>query len=409
MKPKLRSLDINPIERQGEEYWHFHDRIGIAADAAVPREFGPLLGLFDGTRDAAAIVATYAQRGGEDLPQEFVENLIAQLDEGLLLDSPHFAARFQAITGEFAAEPTRPAAFAGLSYPAQPDALREMLGEFFEEAAAFQVPSADFDAARLRGVVVPHIDFMRGGAVEALAYHQLANQEFDVFVILGIAHCGVRYPFCGAAKSYDTPFGTAPVDEEFMAALQDRVGERLTAEQFVHRSEHSIEFVAVFLQYLEHLKNARIVPILCGGFHDEVRRGVSPLQNPDIASFCATLREVVLEWRSKGQRVGLIASVDLSHVGARFGDESQLTQARLSAIEKDDREFLACAELGSAEALHAHIARDENARNVDAHPALFTLLAAFPELRAQLLEYSQAYDEAANSVVSFASMTLYEN
>jgi hypothetical protein len=65
--------------------------------------------------------------------------------------------------------------------------------------------------------------------------------------------------------------------------------------------------------------------------------------------------------------------------------------------------------LGAAEVLHAHIARDENARNVDAHPALYTLLAAFPELRAQLLEYSQAYDEAANSVVSFASMTIYED
>jgi predicted class III extradiol MEMO1 family dioxygenase len=147
---------------------------------------------------------------------------------------------------------------------------------------------------------------------------------------------------------------------------------------------------------------------LCGGFHDEVRRQISPLENPDIADFCTALRELVSERQSRGQRVGLIASVDLSHVGSRFGDESELSDDKLRAIEIADRKFLACADLGSADALHAHIAQDNNARNVDAHPALYTLLAAFPELRAQLLEYAQAYDEAANSVVSFASMTIYE-
>ncbi|MDQ3813415.1 MAG: AmmeMemoRadiSam system protein B, partial [Armatimonadota bacterium] len=217
-----------------------------------------------------------------------------------------------------------------------------------------------------------------------------------------------HYPFCGAAKDYETPLGTASADVEFMQALEQRVGERLQAEQFAHKNEHSIEFVAVFLQYLEQFQNARIVPILCGSLHEEVQRKTSPAENADVGQFCIALRDTVRTWERKGQRVGFIASVDLAHVGPNFGDPRPVTPEQLRAIERADREFLACVELGAAEALHAHIARDDNARNVDAHPALYTLLLAFPELRAQLLHYTYA-DAPSRSIVSFASMALYED
>jgi AmmeMemoRadiSam system protein B len=127
--------------------------------------------------------------------------------------------------------------------------------------------------------VVPHIDFARGGVVEALAYEPLRTEEFDVLVVLGIAHKGVRYPFCAAAKDFETPLGTAQCDREFLEALQQRIGTRLTCEQIAHKNEHSIEFVAVFLQHFEKLKNARIVPIICGGFFDEIQSGESPSGN----------------------------------------------------------------------------------------------------------------------------------
>jgi predicted class III extradiol MEMO1 family dioxygenase len=80
---------------------------------------------------------------------------------------------------------------------------------------------------------------------------------------------------------------------------------------------------------------------------------------------------------------------------------------RLMQIEADDRLFLRRVESGDCEALHKELSRDNNVRNVDAHPALYTMFAAFPQWRAQLLAYAQAYDEEANSVVSFASMTVY--
>lgn len=133
------------------------------------------------------------------------------------------------------------------------------------------------------------------------------------------------------------------------------------------------------------------------------------MKNPQIAEFVQALRATVEEHQARGKRIGLIASVDGAHVGSRFGDDELLTPQRLEEIQTQDMEFLRAIEIGDREALHRVLACDNNARNVDAHPAVYTLMAAFPELRAQLLDYQQAFDSEANSVVSFASMTLYEN
>jgi MEMO1 family protein len=408
---RWRALDIQPVTIKGDELLYFHDRQGFAPACGVPRALAPLLGLFDGTRTVGEIIADFALMGGEELPEAFVRRIVEQLDESLLLDSPRFAAHAGAVEAEFVRNPIRPALHAGQSYPANPGTLRSHLTGYFEQAAQLPVESTLPAGAKVRGAVVPHIDFNRGGPVEALGYQPLLGAGFDVIVALGIAHCGVAYPWCAAAKDYWTPLGTARAEADFVAALQGRVGARLTEEQFAHKSEHSVEFVAVFLQYLEGLQTAHLVPILCGSLHGEARltsSSESPGERREVALFCAALRETVAEWEAQGRRVGLIASVDLAHIGSRFGDDTPLTPARLRAIEAADREFLSCAAQGDAEALHAHIARDHNARNVDAHPALYTLLRAFPELRAGLLHYAQAFDAQANSVVSFAAMTLYE-
>lgn len=407
MKPKMRALEVVPLEHNGEECLLLRDRMGFSPDAVLPRDLGPLLALFNGRRTVAEIFAEYERIGGEALPLWFQEKLLRELDELLLLDSPHFQTMRGDTLREFADETLRAAAFSGLSYPDEAQELGALLDGFFGKAARLPLNNTQTPPGCLRGIVVPHIDFTRGGPVEALAYQPLFDQSFDVLVVLGIAHCGVRYPFCATAKDYETPLGLCRTDAEFVAALQERIGARLTEEQFAHKNEHSIEFVAVFLQHIATLKHTRIVPILCGGFHDETRSGASPDSNPDIHSFITALREVTAQWEAQGQRVGFIASVDGAHVGSQFGDDTPLTPSRLKEIEQADREFFACAESGDAEALHQAMARDQNARHVDAHPALYTLLKAFP-LRGQLLHYAQAYNAEANIVVSFAAMTLHE-
>jgi MEMO1 family protein len=227
-------------------------------------------------------------------------------------------------------------------------------------------------------------------------------------VVFGIAHSGVHYPFCAAPKDYATPLGTAQCDREFLHDLQNRVGDQLIEEQYAHKNEHSIEFVAVFLQHFSELRNCQIVPILCGGFFEEIRTGTSPMKNAQIAQFIEALREVTQRHEGRGRKIGFIASVDGAHVGTQFGDNRVLTSERLKQIETLDLQFWQTVEQGDAEAMHAHIYQDNNARNVDAHPAVYTLLSAFP-LRAELLHYGQAYNAQQNIVVSFGSLSLYES
>jgi AmmeMemoRadiSam system protein B len=376
-----------------------------------------LLQLFDGQRTQEEIIAEYTRRGGERLPSEFLSSIVSQLDERLLLESPHFREVRQSEVSHFEAFPTRPNAFAGRSYPDNPDALREHLSGYFKRAHALQLAhtpapgsmtNTGIAGRTVMGCVVPHIDFGRGGAVEALAYVPLMEEKFDTLIVLGIAHGGVRYPFCLAPKDHETPLGTAMCDHDLCDALQARIGHKLTAEQWAHKIEHSVEFVAVFTQYVESLRNSKLVPIICGGFFEEIESGDSPAQNSEIAAFASALRAVCEEWSAQGKRVGFIASVDGAHVGSQFGDDSPLDIQRLADIERADREFWSLIERGDREAMHAHIAHDGNARNVDAHPALYTLFLAFPELRACLQHYAQAYNREANIVVSFAALTLFK-
>ncbi|HEX8552953.1 MAG TPA: AmmeMemoRadiSam system protein B [Abditibacteriaceae bacterium] len=408
LRPRLRgTLEAIAITHENEEYWLLRDRQGDAPDAIVPREMGALLALLDGSRTRDEIDAEIERNA--DVPEGFLDDFLAQLDEALLLDSPHFRAHQQEQLENYLSSPTRESTLAGRAYPDDTARLRKQLNGYFLAARKIEVRSkTTVLPEKIRGCIVPHIDFRRGGVAEALAYESLQNEKFDTLVILGIAHAGVRYPFCLLPKGFETPLGTARCDDEFCASLEKQLGPRLTAEALTHRDEHSVEFVAVFAQHLANLRDARIVPIICGGFFRELQNRTSPSHNADLTEFARVLRQTCGEWTRNGKRVGIICSVDGAHVGSNFDDDTPLTPERLAEIEREDVVAWQCVENGDREAFHAALAKDNNARNVDAHPAVYTTLLAFPEWRARLLHYDQAFSEEENSVVSFAALQLFE-
>ena len=415
MNPRLRRLQIQrvPDPNDDGELLVFHDPAAYAPDLALDAGLAPLLALLDGTRSLEQL-NEMVRRSDPDVPADWLAEFIAELDDNLLLDSPHFAAQQSERESDWHDASARPAAFAGRSYP---DDASE-LGEFLEAKRAIgeaRLPTRVYDAAEVRGIVTPHIDFHRGGHTEAASYAPLienvraTGKPFDTFVVFGIAHAGVRYPFCALNKDYQTPLGAMRCDGQFIASLTERVGPPLLAENFVHKDEHSIEFCAVMCQHFAELKNARIVPILCGGFWESLRSGEPPeTAEPQVGAFIEALRDVTRQHEIAGRKIGVIASVDGAHVGTQFGDETPLTPAKLQEIKREDRRWCAAIEAGDKSALHGHFARDGNRFNVDAHPALYSIMAAFPDLRGQLLDYDQAYHKGPNIVVSFASLALFE-
>src|SRR5207247_2596728 len=86
-----------------------------------------------------------------------------------------------------------------------------------------------------------------------------------LFVIVGTCHVGMRHPFALTRKDYDTPLGPARADRDFVEALAARAAQDCFGSELAHRSEHSIEFQAVFLQYLyAGRRDITVVPLLTG-------------------------------------------------------------------------------------------------------------------------------------------------
>lgn len=156
--------------------------------------------------------------------------------------------------------------------------LRKQLDEIFDYKDGPGLPNTDTPTGRMIGLIAPHIDIRRGSTSYAKSYWELAREcRARTFVILGITHSETTRRFVLTKKDFDTPLGTVATDRELVERIAGLTGEQsgpgqgsldFFVDEFAHRNEHSIEFQAVFLQYLfGGRENFKIVPILCTAFH----------------------------------------------------------------------------------------------------------------------------------------------
>lgn len=156
-----------------------------------------------------------------------------------------------------ATQPIRPAAVAGLFYPADPDTLRAQLHALLSQAGAVSSHAAP------KALIVPHAGYIYSGPIAASAYALLAPlREFIRRVILiGPSH---RVAFAGAAlpgcSAFATPLGPVEIDSEAVFALARQPG--VIFDDRAHAQEHALEVQLPFLQtMLDHFK---ILPLSLG-------------------------------------------------------------------------------------------------------------------------------------------------
>ena len=399
--PRLRAVEAFPVEQDGERYVALRDPAGYtSAVVMLPVALIDILALLDGAHDIGAIQAEIARRDGELVAREHIEQLVAALDEQGFIDSPAFAARRTSIDRTFLVAPRRRAQHAGGAYAGEPTPLRAAMDRFFAPPDGPGPPAA-FRGGGVHGLVAPHIDFHRGGPAYAWAYRQLAERgESDLFVIFGTCHAGMEHPFALTRKDFDTPLGAARTDRDFVDALARRARQDCFGSELAHRIEHSIEFQAVFLQYLYGgRREISIVPVLTSYVHEALARGRRPQDDPRVPAFLDALGETVANC---GRRVAFIAGADLAHMGPRFGDPAPITPAELSVIDREDREMLAAVEAADAEAFFECARRDHDRRRVCGLSPIYTLLRALDGVPGTLQRYGQWPDP--EGVVSFASV-----
>ena len=246
-----------------------------------------------------------------------LESLVNRLDAAMVIEGP----TFEAFHRSYRESGRRPAALAGRSYAATVRALAasSSSSSWTPTVPAFAAKVQRRAHAGSRGVLSPHIDFQRGGPIYTWAYRELVEQSnADTFVILGVAHQYCRRRFALTCKDFETPLGVVPTDRAYVDRIASLAGRDLFDDELSHRTEHSIEFQVVFLQYvLGGQRDFSIVPILVGSFHDLMEKGVEPIADPEVSRFVQALR--VAESAS-GKRVAYIGGIDLCHVGPEFGD-----------------------------------------------------------------------------------------
>ena len=215
---------------------------------------------------------------------------------------------------------TRRPAVAGMFYPAEAPALREMVDGFLQTVEA-DPPS------RALGAIAPHAGLVYSGQCAA---HVLKRVDIPaVVVILAPNHTG-RCTAPGGASvwargGFLTPLGEVPVAEALADALLARCN-LAGADRTAHLGEHAIEVELPFLQVLAG--PVEILPVVLA-WDDWLR----------AQQLATTLAELVRQWP---QPVLLLASSDMTHYESADRAAAKDRMA-LDAIERLDAEGLLAA------------------------------------------------------------------
>jgi MEMO1 family protein len=405
--PKLRSINVFPVQSSGQSLLCLQDPQNISEKALLlPLPLYFVVSLFDGQHSILDIQTEYMRRFGEFLYTEKLQEIITQLDENFFLEGERFQEALREKEESFKKGSVREAVFAGKSYEADSDRLRSQLERYFIGSDGPGGLGEKKGITGLKGVVAPHIDFQRGGFCYAFAHQEVWERNSSrCFVIFGTAHTPMQNPFCLTRKDFITPLGALNVDRELVDAIQTRYSEDLFKDEGVQRSEHSIEFQCVFLRYLYPEPNSlKIVPILCGSFHQAVEQRISPAEFGPIRQFIDALKESVL---SLGREVCYIASADLAHMGLQFGDQQGISEYGLRVLSQEDQEMLEYAEKMDEEGFFSAISNESDRRRICGLPAIYSMLKTLEAREGKVLKYGQAFTRETQSVVSFASLAFY--
>lgn len=398
-RPRLRYVEVIPLEHEGKPAFALRDPAGFAPHTVVVSPAVVLiLQHFDGRRSVAEIAAAVSAAVSQEIPVQQIAELAASLDEARFLEGPAFDAHRHDVVTRFRAAPRREPSHAGQAYPAETEELRDW-------CTALPAAAAPAAAGRLVGAAAPHIDLRFGGASCKQVHETLRQRapDVDTVVVLGTGHCAAD-PFVLTRQHYGTPLGDVLTDRELVDELARRLGDDVFDAEFLHAQEHSIEFQAVFLR-LGNAAPPRALPVLVGSFHEFLVTGQEPFEDERIRRFVGELQDAV---ERLGRRVQYLASIDLSHLGPRYGDPCGLTAEEAAVVEQEDRALLALAAAGDAEGFFRHNQERADRRRVCGFSALYTLLRLLPGARGTLLRYEQTTFPGTEDTVAHCAMLFEE-
>ncbi|MEE8483513.1 MAG: AmmeMemoRadiSam system protein B, partial [Nitrospinota bacterium] len=320
-KPVMRPVDTFPVEHEGEKLILLRDPQSFSENSlTITLAAYMIIVNMNGHNTVEEILNEFNKTYKASLKLKEMRQLVDSLDNAYLLQNENFQKHMKKTVKEFADMPVRKSSLAGRSYPENPDELSKQLDGYLNGKSNGKGKSPF-------AIVAPHIDLNAGGETFGAAFSQIKDSKAETFVILGIGHTLAEDFFACVKKDFETPIGTSPVDAEFLKNLEKDFGEPIYENQFAHRSEHSAEFQVLFLQKLFGGENPprKIVPILLS-FPENIDELDHPVFNKErVDKFIAALSKGI---ERLGDKVCVIAGIDMSHIGRRFGHKDGAPEKR---------------------------------------------------------------------------------
>ena len=212
----------------------------------------------------------------------------------------------------------RPAAVAGLFYPASADELQRQIDHFLAQANEKTAPASA--TTWPKAIIAPHAGYIYSGPIAASVYARLqaARGQIRRVVLLGPAH---RVPVPGLAlpsvEGFITPLGVVPIDTAAVAAIRQLP--QILVSDLAHQQEHSLEVHLPFLQRV--LGEFQLLPLVVGD-----------------ASAAQVMQVLKALWQES--HCLIVVSSDLSHYHD-YASATQQDQATTKAIESLNYEAIA--------------------------------------------------------------------
>lgn len=393
--PKVRWLDVVPTVHEGKEVFVLRDPEGITEKSLlVSRDILFLISFMDGTRSAHDIRAECAKVSGLVVDADRIASVVRALDDCFLLINSKYEEHVRSLRAAYDAEPFRSAYLPGKSYPDDPVALRSYL------AALMAQVREPVNKGRVAGMIVPHIDYARGGEVYGPVYRYLPKEEKMLFVVFGTCHKLTRKIWSISLKDVATPLGRISTPRHMAEIIACDPLLKEYVDEWPHRNEHSIELQLPLLQFLLEGRQFEVLSILTGSFHEYVENGRS-LDQGEVPALLERLKSLVASHEGP---VVLLAAADLAHIGAQFGDGQPL-HTMLEESKKRDAELLERIANVDGPGFFETVRKEGDRRRICGLAPIYFVLSMLDAQLGEVIGYRQWTDGASS--VSFTGTVFY--
>ncbi|MEO0203021.1 MAG: AmmeMemoRadiSam system protein B [candidate division WOR-3 bacterium] len=234
-------------------------------------------------------------------------------------------------------------------------------------------------------LIVPHIDLKIAMDTYLKTYSKIKNSKRKIFFIFGVAHSIHITPFSVFPKNYFTD-RVVKFHSEIINYMRNLFGYDIHFDVISYKNEHSVEFPIIFLDSI--FDNFYVIPSIVAYAKDK----------NELKIISERIYKAIERYK---EDIILISSVDLSHVGKKFGDK-----VYYEPNEVDLKYIDMLLKLENDKAFD-FLEKYQNQTRIDGQFTNYVFLEVlkyFNVREGKLIEYKNYYEPLTSSGVSYCSI-----